>query len=115
MAIEALRDIQKSAVSAFTGVIGGVGIATIDFGVNGADRASTFILLNDANIGISTTVVLCGIRGMGSNDHTFDEHLVEQMDIRAGNIVNGQGFEIYAVTRNVKLYGQWSVFWQWRN
>lgn len=117
MAIEALRDIARNSVSAFNTSSGGggAGIAEIDFGVNGKDLASTFIVLNDAAISVSTTSVSCGLRAMGTSDHSYEEHLIEQLDVRAGNIVNEVGFELYAVTRNVKLYGKYSVFWSWRN
>jgi hypothetical protein len=117
MAIEALRDITRNSVSAFNTSSGGggAGIAELDFGVNGSDMASVFLVLNDAGIQILTTAISVELRGMGTADHSYEEHYIEQMDVRAGNIVNGVGFEIMGVTRNVKLFGKYSVFWSWRN
>ena len=110
MAIEALSDLTRNSVSAFAAG-GASGWTTIDFGVNGSDRASTFIFDQDA-ISVDSFVSV-GLRGMPSADHTYEEHIVEQMDVRTGNLVNGVGFEIYGVTRNVKLYGSYNVFWKW--
>ena len=117
MAIESFRDIARNSVSAFNTSSGGggAGIAEVDFGATGSDMASTFLVLNDAGIQISTTAISVELRGMGTADHSYEEHYVEELDVRAGNIVNGVGFEIVAKTRNVKLYGKYSVFWSWRN
>lgn len=113
MAIEALRDIQKGGTSAFTTGSGSgqSGWTTVTFPAGGADRASTFVLTN-SSITVNSFCIAT-IRGMGSNDHTWEEHLVEELDVRVGNLVNGVGFEVYIVTRNVKLYGEWNVLWKW--
>lgn len=46
-------------------------------------------------------------------DHSEDEHRVEELTIRAGNVVAGTGFTIYGQTTGERLYGVWNVGWVW--
>ena len=65
-----------------------------------------------------------------STDHSADEHLVETLAVKAGNIVAGTGFTVYGVNvnqneeresarprasrlREPRLYGKFNVNWVW--
>lgn len=89
--------------------VSAAGQATVNFGVfpGGTDCS-----LNIADAGIlagsSVVAELCPAQ---TADHTADEHWVEDLDIRSGNIVAGTGFTIYAHARNGYLYGAYNVSW----
>lgn len=91
---------------------GAAGLSVINFGVSGSDVASLAIT---GQTGITlTSFVSAHLTAIATADHSIDEHVVEEMDVRAGNIVAGTGFTIYARTRNKKITGNWTVAWQWR-
>lgn len=104
------------------------GTATLDFGAfPGASDAS--IAVASATIGASN-LVECWIFPATTTDHSVDEHLVEQLLVRAGNIVAGVGFTIYGVNTDQvsepgearsmvsnlaepRIYGKWNIAWVW--
>lgn len=94
--------------------MGAQGTTTLDFGA--------FPGKSDASIAVTgQTGILVGSLVEGwllpaaTADHSADEHLVETIDIRAGNIVAGTGFTIYGINEGfgTMIYGQWNVAWVW--
>lgn len=79
--------------------MGAQGITTVNFGAfPGASDASVAVT-GQATI-VSSSLVEAWIRPVASADHTADEHLVETIGIKAGTIVPGTGFTIYAFNTN---------------
>lgn len=101
----------------YTGGGGGsahVGQAVVDFGAfPGKDSATVTITGQTAILAGST--VEAWLFPKATSDHSADEHLIEQIDVRANaaSIVAGTGFDITALTRNHLLTGQWNVAWYW--
>ncbi len=93
-------------------IVGAVGTAIVDFGVNGSDTA--IVAITGQTTIASNSFVSSVIAIADSLDHSADEHFVEEIEVRAGNIVAGTGFTIYARTRNRKLFGQFNLAWSWR-
>jgi hypothetical protein len=88
---------------------GNVGSAIVDFGSGGSD-ASIAVAAPTIQAG---SIVLVSVAAKASTDHSADEHLTEELEVRAGNVVAGIGFTIYARTRNLALRGKWNVNWSW--
>lgn len=75
------------------------GTAAVDFGAfPGASDASVNVT-GQTFIGAASNVE-AWLRLQDSADHTADEHWVETIAVRAGNIVPGVGFTIYAWNTN---------------
>lgn len=90
--------------------LGGAGRAIVDFGAQG--RTTTNVAVPAATI-TASNVVVAQIAALSTADHSADEHLVEEIDVRAGAIAPGVGFTVFARTRNVKLFGKYTVTWVW--
>jgi hypothetical protein len=72
-----------------------VGSTTVNFGVfPGASDAKTTIM-GQASI-IAGSKVKAYLMATATADHSADEHWVETIEVAAGNIVPGTGFDIYA-------------------
>lgn len=87
------------------------GVAIIDFGAAGQDIASLAITGQGAIL--TTSKIFVSVMAVDSADHSADEHLVEQLSVRAGNIIAGTGFTIYGVTTGLALRGKFNVSWMW--
>jgi hypothetical protein len=116
--MEALSDIVKSNVSAFT--IGGgggstnVGTSTIDFGASpGADTATVVVT---GQSGITTTsYIQVWIMGTDSTaDHNAYTHSLFPMWVQVTpiSITDGVGFTLRA-SNTIRLRGQVKVRWSW--
>jgi hypothetical protein len=96
--------------------MGAQGTADLDFGpFPGASDASVVVT---GQTGIAAgSLVEAWMRLVATADHTADEHLVEPIEIQAGNIVAGTGFTIYGINRTplgeTRLYGVWKIGWVW--
>ena len=96
--------------------MGAQGTADLDFGAfPGASDASVVVT---GQTGIAAgSLVEAWMRLVATADHTADEHLVEPIEIQAGNIVAGTGFTIYGINRTplgeTRLYGVWKIGWVW--
>ncbi len=92
------------------------GAATIDFGPFPGSSDTTVSVTGQASI-LSGSKVQAWIRPVATADHSADEHLVEPIQIIAGNIVVGVGFTIYGLNTNqrgdTRLSGQFNVMWNW--
>lgn len=75
--------------------MGAQGTTTVDFGAfPGVSDTSVVI----AETGVSaSSLVEAWLYPVDTADHTADEHLVETITIRAGNVQAGVGFTIYAM------------------
>ena len=91
---------------------GTYGVATIDFGALPGKSDATLAVTGQAGI-VAGSAVVATIRPTATAEHSADEHAIEEIDICAGNIVAATGFTVYAKTRNLRLYGQWSVAWSY--
>lgn len=97
---------------------GAQGTALLDFGsFPGASDASVTVT-GQTGI-VSGSLVQAWVTPIATSDHNADEHRVEPIDVKAGNIVAGTGFTIYGMARNFtgkecpRVYGKWSVAWRW--
>jgi hypothetical protein len=86
--------------------------AVIDFGSTGSDTAILNVT-GQPNI-LATSFVDASILVKDSPNHSADEHWIESIEIKTGNIIAGTGFTIYARTLTNKLYGRYNVQWSWK-
>ena len=97
------------SVAGASGSSGAKGQVTVNFGAfPGASDVQ--VTVSDTGV-LSTSSVIASVLPAATADHSVDEHWLEEMEIRAGNIVAGVGFTIYARTRNTRLYGAWNIGW----
>lgn len=90
---------------------GGRGVTTVNFGSGGSADTSAVVT---GQTGISaSSVVMVDVAAVATSDHSADEHFVEEITVRAGLIVVGVGFTIFARTNNLELFGSWNISWQW--
>lgn len=118
MAIDSLSDITRSGVSAFApGPSGATGRVLIDFGAFPGSSDTQLVINGQAAI-VAGSVVNAWLTPSATVDHSPDEHLVETIEILAGNIVAGTGFTIYAANTSqlgsTRISGQWQVAWSWQ-
>lgn len=93
--------------------MGAQGTASIDAGAIGAQsNEATLDITGQAGI-LSGSLVEAWVRLEATAEHSADEHRVEELEVRAGNIVAGTGFTIYLRCRNGPLYGNWTIAWVW--
>lgn len=87
------------------------GITTVNFGAfPGASDAKTTII-GQTNI-LAGSKVNAYLVATGTADHSADEHWVESLQVMAGGIVPGVGFDIYAKNTNQlnePVSEQWAV------
>lgn len=93
--------------------MGAQGHTTVDFGaLPGTFMAATVTVTGQTGI-LSGSDVEAWIRCEDSADHGEDEHFVENIRVRAGNIVAGTGFDIIAECMFGTAYGVFNVSWVW--
>lgn len=94
--------------------MGAQGTATLNFGAFPGDSDTSVAITGQTGIQ-STSLVEAWILPAATADHSADEHLVETLDVVAGNIVAGTGFTIYGINEGFgsMIYGQWNVAWVW--
>jgi hypothetical protein len=97
------------------------GTTTVDFGAFPGSTHATATVTGQSAI-VATSVVQVSIRPAATDDHTADEHMVENIRVVASDIVAGTGFTINAVPvgnqftafgATPMLYGEWAVGWCW--
>jgi hypothetical protein len=90
---------------------GGRGMTTVSFGAGGGFDATALVT---GQTGISaSSVVMVDVAAIATSDHSVDEHVLEDLVVRAGAIVPGVGFTIFARVDRFKLFGSWNISWQW--
>lgn len=88
------------------------GITTVNFGAfPGATDCKTTIT-GQAGI-IAGSRLRAWVQASATADHNADEHWVEPPAVQAGSIIPGTGFDIFALSANRRLYGQYTVGWEW--
>lgn len=87
---------QQITIAATSGGSANVGTATIDFGAFPGKSDTSVAVTGQGSI-LSGSVVNAWLFPAATADHTADEHLVETINIRAGNVIAATGFTIYAV------------------
>lgn len=98
-----------------------VGTATLDFGAFPGTTDASVVVTGQTAIGTSSALE-AWIVPTATTDHSADEHLLEDLNVFAGNIVAGTGFTIYGISDNQlqdpagytpMIWGLWSVGWVW--
>lgn len=84
------------------------GYVMVDFGA-GKTIASTPVWTPIPALGVP----MAQVAAYPSPDHTADEAMVEEIEVRAGPPVAGLGFMVYARTRNTALTGKFVIAWTW--
>jgi hypothetical protein len=75
------------------------GITAVDFGAFPGASDTSLTITGQAGI-VAGSVVKAYIIATATVDHSADEHWVETIEVKAGNIVAGVGFTIYAKNTN---------------
>lgn len=94
--------------------MGAQGTTTVDFG-SFPGKSDTSVAVTGQGTILSGSLVEAWILPATTADHSVDEHLVETIQVIAGNVVASTGFTIYAknVGFGTMLYGLWNVGWVW--
>ncbi len=94
--------------------MGAQGHTTIDFGAApGTGGQSITTTITGQGAIVASSDVEAWIRCQDSADHSADEHFVENIRVRAGNIVAGVGFDIIGECLLGTTYGVFNVSWVW--
>jgi hypothetical protein len=95
--------------------MGATGSATATFGAYpGADNASVVITGQSTILTTSKVEAWLDSTIAGTSDHSPDEHMIADIDVRVESIVGGTGFTIWLHTReNANQYGAYNVSWVW--
>jgi hypothetical protein len=97
------------------------GTATLDFGASPGASDASVAVTGQASI-VAGSLVEAWIRPVASADHSADEHMIETLQVFAGNIIAATGFTIYGFNSNQlmdpqgvasRLYGTWTIAWAW--
>jgi hypothetical protein len=95
------------------------GTAELDFGAAPGKTDASLAVTGQAAI-VSGTLVEAWLRPIATTDHSADEHMVETLQVFAGNIVAGTGFTIYGIStaqfpgaNSHNIYGKWTIAWAW--
>jgi hypothetical protein len=78
---------------------GASGQTTVDFGSFPGKSDASVAITGQSSIA-TNSIVNAWIFAKATSDHSADEHLVETISIKAGNIVAGTGFTIYATNNS---------------
>jgi hypothetical protein len=92
--------------------MGGDGKVLLDFGPpTGTDMATVDV---SGQVGlVSASRVEAWVLAEASADHSIDEHLIEELDVKAGWVVDGT-LRVYGRgTGQQPLVGQFNVGWVW--
>jgi len=109
---------------------GNFGEATLNFGSFPGASDTSVTVTGQAAI-TANSYLNAWLTPKATADHSADEHLVETISVKAGNIVPGTGFTIYGFNysqvnepvtypiqrtgggRGTRIYGQWTCQWSW--
>lgn len=117
--------------------MGAQGSTTVNFGAFPGSTDVSVAITGQTNI-LTGSLVEAWIFPITTADHSADEHVIEPLDVYAGNVIAGTGFTIYAINRlitigsdsdrieqpspdnsdvinvdNPMLYGLFTVAWVW--
>jgi hypothetical protein len=83
------------------------GRATLDFGTRGTVAS---VSVASATV-TATSRVIASIAAVASADHTADEALAEDIEVRVGPITAGVGFDVRGIVRRGRTSGEFFVDW----
>ncbi len=98
------------------------GSTTVNFGAfqaapagapSGPEGGDLVINITGQGAILPSSLVEAWLLPVATSDHSVDEHFVENIHVRAGNIVNGVGFDIHAECKLGGTYGLFTVGWAW--
>jgi hypothetical protein len=92
-----------------------VGYIPIDFGPAPGQPGPVVASVTGQSMIASTNVVFAAIRPQGwdSTSQEFDDQYFDDIAISVGQIIDGVGFDIYAVSRTGRAHGTYNVAWMW--
>ena len=94
--------------------MGATGTAIVDFGAfPGTDIATLAITGQSSITGSSMVEAYLDPTAADTADHSSDEHLVADIDVRCSALVAAAGFMINLIGRDSIHYGKWNVIWVW--
>lgn len=100
------------------GSTGAQGTALLDFGVSPGKSDTSVVVTGQTGI-VSGSIVNVQVAAVATADHSADEHIVEPLEVYAGNIVAGTGFTIFGINRSFsgrespRLFGKFTIAWKW--
>ena len=86
------------------------GTAVLDFGATAA-RDARLTVTGQSAITAGSYVEAFIFPNTATADHSVDEQFIEAIDVRAGNIVAGAGFDIYGFAEIGTTYGKFNIGW----
>ena len=93
--------------------MGAQGTADLDFGAFPGKSDASVAVTGQAGI-VAGSLAEAWLRPVDTADHKADEHLLGQIEVKAGNIAAGTGFTVYGVSLdNTRSYGIWKIAWVW--
>ena len=101
--------------------MGAQGTTTVNFGAFPGASDTSVSVTGQTGI-LSGSLVEAWIFPSATTDHSADEHIYDTLEVRAGNVIAGTGFTIYAYDENTlcdpkgngtRLYGLYTVAWVW--
>lgn len=103
-------ELRWTAAAAIAGAnVAQTGEAILDFGTGENITSVTLTGLPDIK---TSSQVDAWIQIKASSDHNAYEHGIVEMTVRAGNVVEGVGFDIIGVSTQL-LSGQWAIQYAW--
>jgi hypothetical protein len=94
--------------------MGATGQAIVTFGAfPGTDIASLASTGQSSILGTSLVEAYLDPTAADTAEHSSDEHLVADIDVRCSALVAGTGFTINLIGRDTIHYGHWNVIWVW--
>ena len=94
--------------------MGATGSAIVDFGAFPGSAQANVVVTGQASIvSGSKAEAWLDPTATATADHSQDEHIVIDLDVRCAALVAGTGFTIWATSRSGLTYGQFNVSWVW--
>ncbi len=87
------------------------GTTEVDFGTH---PGSTYVTVDViGQTGITTSMkAFAVVAAEASADHSVDEHVLEDIKVTTGNIIDGVGFSIYVKAAS-RISGVWNINWMY--
>lgn len=89
------------------------GTTTLNFGTLAAPTQNPSVAVTGQTSILSGSLVEAWLFPVATSDHSADEHLVENVTIRASAPTAGVGFTIYGFPTRGSLRGAFTVAWAW--
>lgn len=92
--------------------MGAQGIASLDFGAFPGKPYAT-VAVSEVGV-VAGSEVDAWVMPVATADHSSDEHRIEALQVRAGDVSAGVGFTISGVSMNAqRLHGIFNLAWVW--